>query len=193
MDYYIKEITASKGWGDKRCHLCGKHIKNGDKIGLIIPEHSAKLMYKRLALNVVVHIDEFENIRNTHTDKGVIDYLGNHSTPRADKMTEHQLFKIEMFIEASKKFGFNEITRTTNGVKCKFPRSSETVEYNAWTDKMSHRSRSRSSLFENIFKHEVLRKLENVFLVLCGEEPKEEISAVGIINTAIDKVNTIIN
>lgn len=192
MSFAERIMKASNNWCDRKCYICGEYFQEGDKIAFIVPTYEYKKLFPALGLNVVAHSSEIDIVKShCESEDKFLEALGLHKTPRKpNTLNKEQLKHIEEFIQACRQYRFYESTRTKNGVKCKLHGSSDTLEYNARTDKIHHSSKRRSrGLFDGLFIQQLITNVWNEMHKLLGDGKHDDYNARNIIQSAVDKIN----
>lgn len=185
-------MKSSVSWTEKNCFMCGKHFQIDDKIVLVVPSGEYKRKYKRLELNAVIHQDEWEELKKEFgsIDK-VLEYMGKSTKPRREKLTGQKKEMAEQFIEAAYCYGYRDSKYTKDGAQAKMSGASDLLKYNAYSDRISYSNRRQRGMFDGLFTNQLVANVWNKMHELRGDGKRNNYSADGIINKAIDKTKEI--
>lgn len=192
MGLHSREMTATRGWLDKKCQYCGKHFLEGDKFHLIVPTIEYKKAFKRLASNYIIHSHELEELIRRHNgnENTILIALGNHATPRVKtEITREQMGQAQAFEAACREYGLYEKIATADEVKMKKHGSSVAVAYNIRTRQMRFSSRHKKDMFSGLFEREFEAKIFNKMHELLGDGLRDDYTAAGVLKQAVDETN----
>ena len=192
---YERVMTASISWADKVCYLCGAHFRTGDQIVLVVPPFEYKREFKRLQHNVVVHLDEWLEFKrlNGNSMDPVLRALGDARKPKKAALSEEQQLYINQFISAAYDCGYRDSSKTRNGAKAKIFNSSDVLEYNVYTDSVTHRCRRKRQMFDSLGYHQAEVNVWNKMHELRGDGKRDNYKALDVICEAMERANSIID
>lgn len=148
MDFYTRELNLNNLWGNKKCKLCGRYFKDGEKGILLIPTKDCKHLIKS---SIIMHSEEFKKVQSECGSKDeLINKLANWKRPRvSETYSKKQLELADVFSEVAHSYNFKEkkVLKVKGLVRCKKVGSSDTLEYNIRENTIS--------FFNNKRNHEI--------------------------------------
>ena len=192
FDVAIKENSE---WKDKTCFLCGEYFESGDEVCLLIPpEDVRKNAKKHMKKNQCMHKEELESLCTTITTLDQLyDVLDNHKKKRAKPLTEEQVEKSKLFIEAARYCNFHDGKLTKTGCTCKRRGSSDVLRFNARTERIKYSNRRKDGLFSGFAERQLVTNVYNKYHELLGDGIKSDYNALETIAEVINSVNNIMN
>lgn len=186
MDFHTRELEMNNLWNDKKCRLCGRYFKNGEKGIILIPTSDCKPLIKS---NIIMHSEEFKKIQSECGSKEeIIHRLGNWKKPKvSETYSEEQLNEAEVFKEAAQCYNFSDIKvlKVKGLVRCKRVGSSDTLEYNIRTKKIYFYNNKRSQILDRLLETQLLANVENKMHELLGDGEYNKFSATQVVRDAV--------
>lgn len=197
---FAMEVKASKAWCSKVCYFCGKHIKENDEIALVVVPSNLRFNgeYKKMKSNQVVHLDELKKFSKDMTNvKEVVDAMEKHKVKK-ENLTKEQDALMNVFIKASYAYDFKDATKKKDGiVVCKKYGSSDTIQYNVYTDTIEYYNRRKRELFDSFIEKQIVTNIYNKFHELLNDNKHSDYNALKslgeCVSNAIKTTNEMMN
>lgn len=148
--------------------------------------------------NQVVHLDELKKFSKDMTNvKEVVDAMEKHKVKK-ENLTKEQDALMNVFIKAAYAYDFKDATKKKDGiVVCKKYGSSDTIQYNVYTDTIEYYNRRKKALFDGFVERQIETDVYNKFHELLKDNKHSDYDALKslgeCVSNAIKTTNEMMN
>lgn len=190
QDGTVRQFNACSN--DKKCPICGQFFKKGEKGCAIVPPMEIRKGYKKLAQNLVVHLDEWTAFcKGVTTDIDLAEKFAKHRVPRKKEFTSEEQKKIDAFRSACHRNGFHEDYDKPFGIKCKQGGSSIYLTYNVYADTIDLDYKGKCGLFDGFYTRQIIANVYNKMHEILGDNKHDDYSASKTINSVFEETTKI--